>query len=81
MAYGSKTEEAKEEDDPYLTLFYELKMGNKSPAPGSKEAEAIVTNYRSLAKNMCSDSVSKARAWKLEGKLTQWEEDDKNGIW
>lgn len=81
MAYGAATEFEKEEEDPFLTVFYELKMGDKSPAPGSEEAKAIVTNYRNLAKTVCNDAIDHIRQWKVEGKLAQWADDEKKGIW
>ena len=81
VSFGATTESSQEEAEPFLTVFYELKMGDHSPASDSGEAEAIVTNYRALAKNMCNDSITRTRRWKTEGKLAQWEEDDKNGIW
>lgn len=81
VAYGAASTVYQEEDEPYLTVFYELKMGDHSPAAGSKEAQDIVTNYRKLAKTVCNDAIDHIRKWKLEGKLAQWAEDEKKGIW
>lgn len=81
MACNGQAEPSQEQDSPYLTLFYELKMGDKAPAPDSQEAEDIRTNYRALARTMVNDCVSRIRVWKQEGKLAQWAEDDKKGIW
>jgi hypothetical protein len=82
VAYSAASKDHEEEEaEPYLTVFYELNMGDHSPAAGTEEAEGIVTNYRALAKIVCNDAIDHIRTWKVEGKLAQWAEDEKNGIW
>jgi hypothetical protein len=46
------TTQEEEELDPYVTLWYELVMGDDSPEPGSQAEREIVAGYRTLAKNM-----------------------------
>ncbi|KAK0617471.1 hypothetical protein B0T14DRAFT_568962 [Immersiella caudata] len=80
VAGDAQAEPGQEDDNPVLTLFYELKMGDHAPAPDSPEAEAIRTNYSALARNMVTDCITHIRKWKLEGKLAQWAEDNKKDI-
>ena len=76
VSYGARSATSEEEADPYLTVFYELKMGEDSPKPGSQEARDIITNYRALAKGVCNDSITRIRRWKTSGKLVQWADED-----
>lgn len=76
VSYGGSSATSEEEANPYLTVFYELKMGENSPKPGSQEAQDIITNYRALAKGVCNDSVARTRKWKTSGKLVQWANED-----
>ncbi|SMQ47122.1 unnamed protein product [Zymoseptoria tritici ST99CH_1A5] len=62
--------------NPYLTLIYELKMGEHGPAPDSVEALTIEKHYKELAVNMVRGSIAKIRAWKMDGKLEQWRRQD-----
>ncbi|KAH8172392.1 hypothetical protein LIA77_06647 [Sarocladium implicatum] len=80
-SYGIGGNDDEDDQQPHLTLFYELSMGDNAPEPGSQEAQDIVKNYRALAKNMIVDSIKTIRTWKADKKLAQWAEDEKNGIW
>ncbi|CZT16516.1 uncharacterized protein RCC_02353 [Ramularia collo-cygni] len=61
-----------QENDPHLTLFYELVMDeNESPAAGSDEAKGIISGYRELAKRIVGESIDLIRAWKKSGRLAE----------
>jgi hypothetical protein len=72
VGYGCEsTTQEEEELDPYVTLWYELVMGDDAPEPGSQAEHEIVAGYRTLAKNICQDTVRLVRKWKLSGRLQE----------
>ncbi|KAI0126684.1 hypothetical protein BJ170DRAFT_684266 [Xylariales sp. AK1849] len=73
VSYGCDASSQEEEElDPYLSLYYELVMGDDSPEPGSEGERNIITGYRTLAKQILQDSVKLIRTWKLNGELKEW---------
>lgn len=70
VGYGCESLSQEEEElDPYVTLWYELVMGDDAPEAGSLAEREIVKGYRTLAKNICQDTVRLVREWKLSGRL------------
>ena len=80
VGYGcdAASQEA-EEFDPYVTLWYELVIGDDAPEPGSKAEREIITGYRTLAKHICEDTVRLVRQWKMSGRLQQLGKEDETG--
>jgi hypothetical protein len=80
MMVGYGCESASQEDeelDPYLTLYYELVMGEDAPEPGSKAEQEIIIGYRALAKRLCEETVELVRTWKKNGRLEKLAEEER----